>query len=52
MATLLAEKMFTNCNSSLLREHTVTAVILCVLQISVWHAAQSFDHTASITYCL
>jgi len=32
MATLLAEKMITNCNSSLLRQHRVNPIILCVLR--------------------
>ena len=34
MTTLLAEKMFTNCNTTILRQHTVNKYFFCVVLFS------------------
>ena len=52
MAALLAEIMFTNCNSSLETAYS-EPTILCVLPSSVRPSTLSFNRTfCNVTYCL
>jgi len=53
MATSLAHKMITNCNSSLLLEHSVTHIFFVYCSVcAVCPATFSFCRTVcSITYC-